>query len=130
MKEMNRLHRAENKLYHDFKRQIGREQKSQQPEQEPDQVILRGIVDNRGGVTKHLVHGYTFEFGVDANLNPHQLRSQLVRRLRSKGNKWRLERQLRGSGAFEWLIMIIHLLGHAAEGWLASPVTARSAVGP
>jgi hypothetical protein len=105
-KQVDRIIRVHLKKIHDLKRELKRDEKPQQLRKaKPNQVILLGEIDNRNGATKHLVHGYTIEFGFDANLSAHQLREQLVRRVRLKWIKWLLELWNGGSVEHRWFDM-------------------------
>jgi hypothetical protein len=95
VRSAKRLIRAVRKIAYDIVRGARREEKKPEPPRERRTVKLRILIDDRNGITPHLVHEKMFEFDFDVREKVHQLRKGLIRKLRLKGVDWSLEQEVR-----------------------------------
>jgi hypothetical protein len=98
----SRLIRADLKKLFDAKRMLGKQTERPRRAENSRIVTVKVALDDRNGVTPHLVHGRSIEFEFGATKTPFQFRKKLVPRLRLKGIIWSLERLSRESGRYEW----------------------------
>jgi hypothetical protein len=102
-KQLSRLIRAHQKRFYELKRCLFKRTKPEPKPKEDDPIHpVKVVIDDRNGVTPHLVNGRNLEIGITTKTTPHQFRKKLIRKLKLKGVVWRLERWNPGIGEFQW----------------------------